>query len=119
MKSCSADVARKTMLSNNEANRANFPGDYNCMRQTLMNELSNEEILFLQSPQSKSLEALKNPVVFDTYLVSSAKLMKCMNEKIQKQYQEEIEAIKKANRPKRAPRKKVEQPAPPAEEVAQ
>ena len=96
MKSCSADVARQAMLDNNATNKANFPGDYNCMRQTLMNELSNEEILFLQSPQSKSLEALQNPVIRDMYMVSSAKLMKCMNEQVQKQYMAEIEKLKES-----------------------
>ena len=109
MKSCSADVARQTMLANNAANKANFPGDYNCMRQTLMNELSNEEVLFLQSPQSKSLEALQNPLVRDMYLVSSAKLMKCMNEQVQKQYQEEVERLK-APAPKKKRKKVVESP---------
>ena len=99
MKSCSADVARKAMLDNNAANRANFPGNYNCMRQTIMNELSNEEVLFLQSPQSKSLQALQNPAIREMYLVSSAKLIKCMNAQVQKQYLAEIKALQKENQP--------------------
>ena len=94
MKACSADVARQKMLDNNAANRKNFPGDYNCIRQTLINELSNEEILFLQSPQSKNLEALKIPAVQNMYLNSSSKIMKCMNEEIQKQYLDEVEKLK-------------------------
>ena len=97
MKSCSADVARQVMLDNNAKSRENFPGDYNCMRQVLMNELSNDEVLFLQSPQSKSLQALKNPAIQNMYFTSSAKLMKCMNEQIRKQYLEEVEKIKAEN----------------------
>ena len=102
IKSCTADVARQKMLDNNATNRKNFPGDYNCMRKALMNELSNEEVLFLQSPQSKSLEALKVPAVQDMYLNSSAKIMKCMNEEVQRQYLDEVEKIKGAS-----PKKKV------------
>ena len=115
MKSCTADIARQAMLDNNAANRANFPGDYNCMRQTLMNELSNEEILFLQSPQSKNLTALQSPALRDMYLTSSAKLMKCMNEQIQKQYMAELEKIKEVSLPKKKAKKKIkptEDPAP-------
>ena len=105
MKSCSADVARQKMLDNNAASRSGFPGDYNCMRQTIMNELSNEEVLFLQSPQSKSLAALQNPQIQNIYLVSSAKLMKCMNEQIQRQYLQEVEKIKGSSAPASAPKK--------------
>ena len=97
MKSCSADVARQKMLDNNAANRTNFPGDYTCMRQTIMNELSNEEVLFLQSPQSQNLQALRNPAIQNMYLVSSSKLMKCMNAQVQRQYLQEVEQIKGMN----------------------
>ena len=107
MKSCSADIARQAMLDNNAANREKFPGDYNCMRQALMNELSNEEVLFLQSPQSKSMQALQNPTVLDMYIVSSSKIMKCMNDQIQKKYLEEVKKLKMPEAPKKK-RKKVE-----------
>ena len=107
MKACSADIARQTMLDNNAANREKFPGDYNCMRQTLMNELSNEEVLFLQSPQSKNMQALQNPAILDMYLVSSSKIMKCMNAEIQKKYLEEVKQLKTPEPPKKK-KKKVE-----------
>ena len=105
IKACSADVSRQAMLNNYAASKANFPGDYNCMRQVVMNELSNEEVLFLQSPQSKSLQALQIPAIREMYLVSSAKLMKCMNEQVQKQYRDEVEKLKALDKPKKRAKK--------------
>ena len=102
VKAASADVIRSNILDN-MLPADKLPGDRNCLRQVYLNELSNEEILFLNSPQSKSLEALKDPVVQGMYVTSSAKLMKCMNEQIQKQYLLELQKIKETNTP--APKK--------------
>lgn len=111
MKSCSADLARQKMLDNVMANRQNFPGDYTCMRQTLTHELSNEEILFLQSAQAKSVDALRNPALLNMYLVSSSKMMKCMNKQIQQQYQEEVKKVRELGKTqKKAEPKKEEEP---------
>ncbi|MBR6232086.1 MAG: hypothetical protein IKQ99_03195 [Alphaproteobacteria bacterium] len=111
MKSCSADLARKKMLDNVSANRKNFPGDYNCMRQTLTHELSNNEILFLQSPEIKTIEALRNPVVRNMYLISSSKMMKCMNKQVQQQYQEEVKKIRELEQPPKKAEVKKEEPS--------
>ena len=109
MKSCSADLVRQKMLDNVKISQKNFPGDLHCMLQTLTHELSNNEILFLQSPQAKSAESLKNPILRNMYLATSAKMMKCMNKEIQQQYQEEVKKIKELGRPpKKAEVKKEE-----------
>ena len=99
MKTCSADIARQKMLENVMTNKDNFPGDYNCMRQTLMHELSNNEILFLQTTQAKSIDALKDPTIRDMYILSSSKMMRCMNQLIQQQYQKELKQIKELGKP--------------------
>ena len=119
MKFCSADIARQKMLNNVVSNRKKFPGDYNCMRQVLMHDLSNNEILFLQSSQSKTIEALKNPIIREMYLTSSAKMMNCMNEQVQRQYQEEVKKIKELAQPKKKARKKQVIPKPAEEPPAQ
>ena len=119
MKFCSADIARQKMLNNVVSNRKKFPGDYNCMRQVLMHDLSNNEILFLQSSQSKTIEALKNPIIREMYLTSSAKMMNCMNEQVQRQYQEEVKKIKELAQPKKKAIKKQVIPKPAEEPPAQ
>ena len=90
MKLCAAEVARQTMLNTLTVNRQKFPGNYSCMRQVLMHELSNEEVLFLNSVQSKQLDVIKNPDLRGMYLETSFKMMKCMPDDLQKQHQKEI-----------------------------
>ena len=99
-RSCLADMTRQKMLDNIEMNRFTFSGDYHCMRQTLMNVLSNEEVLFLESPQSKDANLLKtNPQVREMYLQTSPKLMRCMSPDVQRQYLAEIQALQAALNP--------------------
>ena len=93
-RSCLADIARQKMLDNTELKRFSFAGDYNCMRQTLMNALSNDEVVFLESPQSKDLNLLRtNPQIREMYLQTSPKLMRCMSPDIQRQYLAEVQAL--------------------------
>ena len=95
MRAASAEVARRAFLGK-MLSRDKFSGNYDCMRQAYMNELSNEEVLFLQTPQASNIEVLKtNPQLRDMYILASSKLMKCMNEAVQKKYLEEINNLKK------------------------
>ena len=88
-----ADAARQERL-NGMAPRDKFSGNYNCLRQAYMNELSNEEILFLQSPQSRNVNLIKgNPSLRQMYLTSASKIMKCMNAAIQAQYMAEVREL--------------------------
>ena len=95
IKAASAAVARQDFLDK-MLPRDQFPGNYDCMRQAYINELSNDEVLFLQSPQARNIEVLKNnPQLRDAYILASSKIMKCMNEAVQKRYLEEIKNLKK------------------------
>ena len=92
MRASAADGVRQAFL-NNMAPRDKFPGDYDCMRQTYVNHLSNEEVLFLNELQNKDLSALQNPAVRQMYLATSPKIMRCMNEAVQKKYLEEVKVL--------------------------
>ena len=92
MKAALGDVARQRLLDN-MAPRDKFPGNYDCMRQAYVNELSNEEVQFLQFMQGKGLDILKNPVLRQMYLMTSPKIMKCMNKAIQQRYLEEVQVL--------------------------
>ena len=92
MRAAAADSVRQAFLDN-MAPRDKFPGDYDCMRQAYVNQLSNEEVLFLNELQNKDLTALQNPAVRQMYLATSPKIMRCMNETIQKKYLEEIKIL--------------------------
>ena len=95
IKAASADAVRYNTLDN-MLPQEKLSGNRECLRQVYLNELSNEEILFLQTPQANNLEALKaNPQLRDMYIVASSKLMKCMSEPIQKQFLEEVKSLKK------------------------
>ncbi|MBQ7413544.1 MAG: hypothetical protein IJV07_04670 [Alphaproteobacteria bacterium] len=92
MKAALGDMARQKLLDN-MAPRDNFPGNYDCMRQAYVNELSNEETLFLQFMQGKGLDILQNPTLRQMYLMTSPKIMKCMNEAIQQRYLAEVKVL--------------------------
>ena len=113
-----ADLARQSVLDN-MAPRDKFQGNYDCMRQAYINELSNEEVLFLQSLKGADLKALQNPVVRQMYLNTTPKIMRCMNEAVQKKYLEEVkmlttppEAPKEAQKPAAKKKKAVKKEEP-------
>ena len=87
-----ADAARQAVLDNMPP-RGKFQGNYDCMRQAYINELSNEEVLFLQSLKGADLKALQNPTVRQMYLNTSPKIMRCMNEAVQKKYLDEVKML--------------------------
>jgi len=104
IKAASAEMVRQNILSS-MLPRDQFPGNYDCMRQAYVNELSNEEVLFLQTPQARDSSVLKsNPQLRDAYILASSKLMKCMNEAVQKKYLEEVDSLR--NPPKASTSKK-------------
>ena len=94
IRAASADAVRYNILDN-MLPQEKLSGNRECLRQVYLNELSNDEILFLQTPQAQNINALKaNPQLQDMYIVSSSKLMKCMSEPIQKQFLEEVKSLK-------------------------
>ena len=119
MRAAAADEVRQAFLDNMPA-RDKFPGNYDCMRQTYTNHLSNEEVLFLNELKGKDLNALQNPVVRQMYLTTSSKVMRCMNEAVQKQYLEEVKLLTAPQTPaeekKPAPKKKKVKKEAPKEE---
>ena len=118
MRAALADQVRQSILDNMKP-RDQFSGNYDCMRQAYTNELSNEEVLFLQSLQNKGLNDLQNPQVRQMYLNTSPKIMKCMNEDIQKKYLEEVKILTTppAAEKKPAPKKKKVKKEAPKEEA--
>ena len=92
MKAALGDMARQKLLDS-MAPRDQFPGNYDCMRQAYVNELSNEEVQFLQFMQNKGLDTLQNPALRQMYLMTSPKIMKCMNEAIQQRYLAEVKML--------------------------
>jgi len=93
MRAASADVVRQELLDK-MAPREKFPGNYDCMRRAYVNGLSDEEVLFIQSLQGINLNDLaKNPALRQMYLVTTPKIMRCMNDAIQQKYLEEIKAL--------------------------
>lgn len=113
-----ADSARQAVLDN-MAPRDKFQGNYDCMRQAYINELSNEEVLFLQSLKGADLKALQNPTVRQMYLNTTPKIMRCMNEAVQKKYLDEVkmlttppEAPKEAQKPAAKKKKAVKKEEP-------
>ena len=118
MRAALADQVRQSILDNMKP-RDQFSGNYDCMRQAYTNELSNEEVLFLQSLQNKGINDLQNPAVRQMYLNTSPKIMKCMNEEIQKKYLEEVKVLTTPPAPaekKPAPKKKKAKKEAPKEE---
>ena len=119
-RTCLADIARQKMLDNAELNRFGFSGDYWCMRGSLMNTLSNDEILFLESPQSQDANLLRtNPQIREMYLQTSPKLMRCMSLDVQRQYLAEIQALQTALNPPAGQGKASVQPAQEKQETKQ
>ena len=93
-KAASADVARQRLLDN-MLPQEKLAGNRDCLRQAYTNELSNEEILFLQLPQAQDINVLKNnSQLRDMYILASSKVMKCMNEGIRQKYLEEIQLLR-------------------------
>ena len=117
MRAALADEIRQSVLDN-MAPRDKFAGNYVCMRQAYINELSNEEVLFLQSLKNKSLNDLQNPQVRQMYLNTSPKIMKCMNETVQQKYLEEVKVLTTpaVEEKKPAPKKKKAKKEAPKEE---
>ena len=111
MRAAVADEIRQNYLDNMPS-RDKFPGDYDCMRQTYVNLLSNEEVLFLNELKGKDLNALQNPALRQMYLITSPKIMRCMNEAVQKKYLEEVKVLTTP-----APTEEVSAPEPAPEEA--
>ena len=109
-----ADLIRQATL--NKIQRNTFSGNYECIRSAWTNDLSNEEVLFLQLPQVQKIDSLKelslkNPNVRQMYINASSKLIVCMDQKTQQRYVEELKLLtpqpaeKKPAPKKKAPKK--------------
>ena len=97
IRAASADAVRQNILDH-MLPQEKLSGNRECLRGVYLNELSNDELLFLQTPQAQNIDALKaNPQLREMYIIATSKLMKCMNENIQKQFVAEVEGLRQVS----------------------